>query len=386
MGPAKAIAMGLTLSLMGGCATKRDNLPTRSTGSLPTTAVAAEQSSPTTRTIFSSSTDQTAIARDTVNAWIAVEDDNEWMTTRKNYIGDVIRRYSQIKSQPNLWTGGSSGGIRLNMDSDGNITGLDYGIIFGNDERLIVDAFGCERPQGPDQETVEFNRWLVQASVNEAARLEACGWPAESIWASAGYTSSSSDSATATSVPFFPWPPPAPNGFIDLTGKVSVSGRFAEIARRAEAKLTGRGYDKLLYFGVPGGFAITTELERFAATGEAEMQRRFVVGKVAGWRGLWDYLRRLVQGDAGRFRVFVIVVTSTPFSPATYPAGAEDIARWRSTGTYSLPPAVASTTAPAGTRVTLMVYEFEGSRSRLPGLAVPAEHLPISTHTAWLGF
>lgn len=192
--------------------------------------------------------------------------------------------------------------------------------------------------------------------------------------------------AASDDVPFLPWPPPEPSAMLDLTPQVSMKGRFAEIARRLEGRLTSKGYDKLLYYEVPGGFAITTELERFDEAGHPIDHGRFVEGKVGGWNGWGDYLKRLIAGEQGRFRLFVFVVTSEPFAPGRFPATQTDVERWETSGAFSLSHELAAKLAPRGTRTRLLIYEFEANRGRAAGIRQARDRVPSAKHLAWLEF
>ncbi|PWG03357.1 hypothetical protein [Sphingosinicella humi] len=171
-----------------------------------------------------------------------------------------------------------------------------------------------------------------------------------------------------------------------LTGRVSLKGRLGDVAQRLRSKLDGKGYDKVLYFGVEGGFAMATELERFAADGSPVAEKRFSTGKIGGWLGAFDYFKRLVWGEDGRFRVFVFVVTNRAFTPASYAATETDLGRWRSTGSLILPPRVSTTPVPSGTTVTLLVYEFQADKGREGRLVAENERLPFAIHAKSLGF
>jgi hypothetical protein len=158
------------------------------------------------------------------------------------------------------------------------------------------------------------------------------------------------------------------------------------VAGRIQARLAPKGYDRLLYYSVPGGFAVATELERFGSDGRPTGgDKRFQRGKVGGWGSILDFCRRLIEGEDGRFRIFVFVVTFKPFIPESYPATDEDVQHWVSTGAPILPPAIASQATPRGTAATLMVYEFvenKGVEQRLDA----SRSVPPSAHLRWLGF
>ena len=201
-----------------------------------------------------------------------------------------------------------------------------------------------------------------------------------------GISTSAMVAASADSVPFLPWPPPEPSSMVDLTERVPVVGRYAEVARRLDGRLTQKGYDRLLYYEVPGGFAITTELERFVDSGQPAERGRFVEGKLGGWTGFRDYLISLLAGEQGRFRVFVFVVTDQAFTPGRFPATQTDVERWETSGGFSLPRDLAAERASRGTRIKLLIYEFLANRGRRGGVVQATNRVPSAKHLAWLGF
>ena len=187
-------------------------------------------------------------------------------------------------------------------------------------------------------------------------------------------------------VQFLPWPPPAPSSMVDVTPQVPIQGTFFDVEKALDARLLQRGYDKLLYYGIPGGFAITTPMERFGDAGHPIEPGRFVEGKIGGWQGLWPYLGALLWGERGRFRLFVFAVTNQRFTPDTLPPSAEDIERWGTKGTQALPSAIGSKATPRRTTITLLVYEFEANAGRGGGVVQARDRVPSAAHLRWLGF
>ena len=173
---------------------------------------------------------------------------------------------------------------------------------------------------------------------------------------------------------------------VDLTARVPVTGSLGEVARQLDERLSQRGYDRPLYYQVPGGFAVTTPLERFSDNGYPASEGRFDPGKLGGWNGFWDYVTTFFQGERGRFRVFVFVVANELFTPARFKATQTDIERWGSNGTLNLPSSIARRTAARGTRLTLLIYEFENSQDRAGGVEQSRNRTPSIRHLRWLGF
>lgn len=219
--------------------------------------------------------------------------------------------------------------------------------------------------------------------------LEQCGWPSVATAQDARYTVSALAAyrvEPSSASPFLPWPPPKPAHFVPLSGKVPLGGRFGDVSRRITDRLSARNYDRFLFYIVPGGFAVATELERFDGQGRASGGvGRFQRGKLGGWYGFSDFFHKLIHGEDGQFRVFVFVVTSKSFLPQNYPANEVDVDRWRSTGAPILPSELAVQRVPKGTTLTLMVYEFTQGKGRDPSLRADPRWTPITAHLRWLG-
>lgn len=257
----------------------------------------------------------------------------------------------------------------------------------GNEE---LDGATVESVEGHlETKVLDDSLWLGHCDLEDPeTTLEACGWPTTRGAVQAAYTASgasllSSDARVAT--PFLPWPPPAPAYFVRLDKQISATGKFASIARKIEAKLTDRGYDQLLYFGAEGGFALATEIERFEPDGRPAASGRFISKKLGGWFSLQDYFRKLVMGERGHFRLFVFVVTATPFTPAPYEIIQSDLDRWKRTGVFALPNEIASSSAPTSTKAYLLIYELQTTPGRSESLAPSQEPLRRSLHLKWLG-
>lgn len=193
--------------------------------------------------------------------------------------------------------------------------------------------------------------------------------------------------AAAITTPLLPWPPPRPAHQLPLQGKISTAGTLGNIAERLAYRLQARGYRDFLYYEVPGGFAVTTELERFDDAGQAIAgDKRFARGQVGGWDGFVDLLKKVFVGEDGRFRVFVFVVSSEPFPVADYPAKEVDVERWGRSGSQILPKSIASENARTSTEVTLLVYEFTEDHGKSPMLKAIRASVSGQDHLRWLGY
>lgn len=222
--------------------------------------------------------------------------------------------------------------------------------------------------------------------LNNTAAYWGCDWTTPDLlpeWCVPGTTAMA---AATVATPFLPWPPPRPAHYLSLDSRISTAGTLGAVADRLARRLTARGYENFLYYEVPGGFALTTELERFDDAGRATGgSKRFQRGKLGGWYGFPDLLKKLFIGEEGRFRVFVFVVSSEPFPIADYPAKEVDVERWGKAGSLYLSKAIASQKTSGATDVTLLVYEFIEDRGRTATLTSIRRSVSGTAHLRWLG-
>jgi hypothetical protein len=171
----------------------------------------------------------------------------------------------------------------------------------------------------------------------------------------------------------------------DVSTSLHLKGSLGDVDRQIRARIVARGYDHLRYFAVPGGFGITTQVERFQHNGDPAAER-WVVGKTAAWAGFMQYLSNLVFGEEGQFRLFAIVVTPEDIRPAAFGPTETDIARWNASGLPYLSRMRAQQSIEPGTRAWLLVYEFKSSHSK--GATIQFDQnggLPFATHARSLG-
>lgn len=187
-------------------------------------------------------------------------------------------------------------------------------------------------------------------------------------------------------VPFLPWPPPRPAYASDVSRQIRQSATFGETARTIAAVLQARGYDRLRYFSVPGGFAVATAVERVREDG-GPAPDRWATSKRARVGSFYGYVRSLIMGEQGRFRLFVLAVTDTDISLAPFQANQEDVERWQAMGRPELSRQLAGQKISRASRSWLLVYEFHPSadgRTRLVATTEP--DLPLAVHMRALGF
>lgn len=184
---------------------------------------------------------------------------------------------------------------------------------------------------------------------------------------------------------FLPWPPPQTTSIGDVSRYFPSGNKFDDYSQAITKHMKLRGYETLRYFAVEEGFGITTDLERLNEDGTVSSNRR-VEGKTAKLDSFFDYVRSLLYGEDGLFRIFVFLVTAKDPQPTSKAATAEDLQRWKSTGMLGLSPQRSEMTALPLTRVWLLTYEFRPSRSKNAELkAVTNSKFSFKDHANILG-
>jgi hypothetical protein len=212
---------------------------------------------------------------------------------------------------------------------------IEPGDLFLAVEQLTPDGTGLD-PWRLDA----FSDWVLEAvlSYSETA---------------AGAAGPGSDSG----LPPLDWPPPRFSRWVVLTQtSPDLSGyNLEQVKARLTDDLSSAGYMDYGLFGIPGGFALVTEVERIDEEGRPVTdETRFIPTIHRAGLGL-DLLMQLLGGFRGQFRVFVFAITDE----ASVQGGTTDlnpeVAR---SGDKILPASLAQ--SPFGDRhVHLLVYHFE---------------------------
>lgn len=186
--------------------------------------------------------------------------------------------------------------------------------------------------------------------------------------------------------PFFPWPPPAPSLFGEVTLNFRIVTDLAAINAQVGSLLHRQGYDSLHYFGVDGGFVVTTDLERIESDGRSAAKDRWLIGKAGHPNSFSEYVSNLIFGEKGRFRLFAFIVGSHEPSAASFAATEQDTQRWKATGAMTLSAQTGARGVDSGTRVWLYVYEFESSLEKSVTIVPLADHaVSFAAHKHSLG-
>lgn len=167
-------------------------------------------------------------------------------------------------------------------------------------------------------------------------------------------------------LPRFPWPPPQCAQRRTLVSRLSQScSNLADTDLRLRRALDAKGYTQRSYFQTPGGFAIVTQLEQFNTDGSSKMgQNRWADYPVQDdFSGLWSYLQALVMPNPGHFRIFVFIVTDTPYNQSNTQVSKEQAVAWLSQGLNILPVDIGKMPVTGKHYLDVLVYEFEAPQS-----------------------
>lgn len=186
--------------------------------------------------------------------------------------------------------------------------------------------------------------------------------------------------------PFFPWPPPRPSLFGEISSNFDVSEDLADIDRQIRAHLVKRSYESLHYFGVVGGFVVTTDLERITTDGQPAKNDRWLIGKSGRTSSFTEYIKNLIFGEKGRFRMFAFVVSDREPGAAPYLATEQDTVRMKTNGAMMLSARTGAIETSSSTRIWLYVYEFESALNKTDTIVALIDNVvPLAAHKRSLG-
>jgi hypothetical protein len=182
--------------------------------------------------------------------------------------------------------------------------------------------------------------------------------------------------------PLLPWPPPRASSRVVLNDHLipAWGARFhtlGDVDSELTAALERADYAGPAYFGVPGGFALITQLEQTDESGGALSAHHRWTPHIVDMKAfeLTHYLKALLSAPAGYFRVLAFVTTATPFSTSAHKARIDTIEQWASDGANTLPMAVRELPFSPQHQVTVLVYEFLKKDSQAkPETSIPGRH------------
>jgi hypothetical protein len=174
-------------------------------------------------------------------------------------------------------------------------------------------------------------------------------------------------SAAQSSMPEFPWPPPAASASYVLPDRLFDGYRtLGDVTEAILEALEQNGYVERSFFRTdPGGVALVTRLERINDDGSPSVAR-WPAGaqRQDSTRGLLDFLQGLFFVDPGHYRVIVFVLQDVPFSQSAENVTAEQAHAWLTSGLNVLPPQIAQRPFNGG-HVTVLIYEFASDGSKV---------------------
>ena len=183
-------------------------------------------------------------------------------------------------------------------------------------------------------------------------------------------------------LPVFPWPVPKFSSFVDISRGMLAApkrplGSLGDVADVLSQAFENAGYIERSYYGVPGGFAIVTRLERMQKDGSPDSQDRWPEGyelPKASWT-VSDVIKRIFTAREGRYRIIVFVVTDRSFGGEASPKiDPTVLASWASNGAGKLPEKVRQIKYDPEYGCRALVYEFEKLEGREPRLILPSEY------------
>lgn len=162
----------------------------------------------------------------------------------------------------------------------------------------------------------------------------------------------------------FPWPAPKPTGRRVLEREL-LEGEEApttvgEVAERLTAALDECGYGNRSFYGVPGGFALATQIEQIEADGRplSGPQRWSAALPARPVFDLDSFLRALFTAPEGHYRVVVFVARPGGVRLSDEPVEQGGADEWALGGVDVLPAELAERSWTELHRVTVLVYQF----------------------------
>ncbi|TYC64199.1 hypothetical protein FMN50_01735 [Rhodobacterales bacterium] len=165
---------------------------------------------------------------------------------------------------------------------------------------------------------------------------------------------------------FKPWPPPKPTTLQRIPRALyrpfldSETATYGDVSDLIEKALFLGGYDRFAYFGVPGGFALVTQLEQIQANGlPVEPSGARWNAAIAGSSSfdLATYIHRLFFARKGYYRVLVFTVLGTPLIPGGDVL--ETDPDWIGEGATGLPRVLRAERFGEEHDINVLIYEFE---------------------------
>lgn len=176
----------------------------------------------------------------------------------------------------------------------------------------------------------------------------------------------------AETVPFFPWPPPAPSArYVFPQETFSRYSTVGDVTGAILAALEKSGYVERSFFQTqPGGVALVTRLERIGGDGSpAPEDERWPSGFDNTPAGFIDFVRGLFYAKPGHYRVIVFILQESSFTSSEDKATGKDAETWLAEGAIKLPAWLAKRAFGKDSTCTAMIYEFQSDGNSVKGVA-----------------
>lgn len=180
--------------------------------------------------------------------------------------------------------------------------------------------------------------------------------------------------------------------FMDCYSNTNIDRSFfsglktmGEVNDKLCRTLDQRGYRSRSYYSVKNGFALVTRMEQFNrdnATSKSEELRWLSHPARESFTDVLSFIKSTIWPNKGYFRLFVFVVTDTPFQSSGVRVSKEEAESWLCRGSNTLPPReIASRPFTAYHTVSALVYEFEVPESNLKANQIcPTPYFDTYTH------
>lgn len=167
-------------------------------------------------------------------------------------------------------------------------------------------------------------------------------------------------------MPAFALPAPSPSARTGYPRELLPSDppSLAAAAKALEGRLRAAGYEEMSFFRAPGGFALTTRMERIRTDGSPQPGAgRWAVDAAplisfSGPVTLSALAGALFNADPGTYRILVFVVTDRPVTVTGGGMQSDVARRMIIEGVDDLPEDFEQVPFGLGHRITVLVYQF----------------------------
>jgi hypothetical protein len=193
--------------------------------------------------------------------------------------------------------------------------------------------------------------------------LTGCGGADNSNSTSNTTTNSNSSADKAAKLPEFPWPPDA-SAFATIPSerlvKEGTGAKLGDVDKRLQAALKKAGYEQIGYYHIPGGFVVVTQLEQFDGMTGAPLAgvNRWSTKVTPPNVFSREYVRALIKGNTGHFRVIAFAVTNDAFTQTGKEFPASEAPDVQKKAANKLPADIASQNYDENYQCTALIYEF----------------------------